>query len=473
MGRVDYKAPMNVHDTLTTTLSRHDLLPVDATLLVGVSGGTDSLALLHLLAQMSERLHVATLDHGLRGAAGAADARFVVETAQAWGVPVTAGSADVRALAEQQRIGIEAAARIARYDFFASVAHEIGAARIAVAHNADDQVETVLMHLLRGSGLSGLAGMGYAAPLPGHPDLTLIRPLLDVPRADLAAYCRENGLQPRHDASNEDTAYRRNRLRRELIPYLRELSPQIERRLRQLAEIAALEDDFADAALHTAIDPHVIREDERIRFPRTAFASLHPALRRRFVLWAARALDAAGDVGYGHVTAAVELALSGQVGARAQLKGGVQLRVDYETLVVEREDTADVDDLPLLSTDAAIPVALPGVTRINEHWSLRVSLTPLGDEALRLAIGEGSTLVLRGRRAGDQFAPLGLGGHTQKLSEWMIDHKVPRQFRARLPLIVSEESVAALWWNGWKVNEAFAETPESGRVIYAALEHNN
>ncbi|MFN8447334.1 MAG: tRNA lysidine(34) synthetase TilS [Anaerolineae bacterium] len=209
---------MNPATSVLHTLREHDLLPADALLIVGVSGGTDSLALLHILRRLGVRLHVATLDHGLRGAAGAADARFVVETAEAWGLPVTAGRADVRVLAKAQRLSIEAAARAARYDFLSSVAHEAGTQRIAVAHNADDQVETVLLHLLRGSGVGGLAGMAYAAPLPGHPDLMLIRPLLDVPRAALDAYCREHGLQPRHDASNADARYRRNRLRLDLDP---------------------------------------------------------------------------------------------------------------------------------------------------------------------------------------------------------------------------------------------------------------
>ncbi|MEO8397393.1 MAG: tRNA lysidine(34) synthetase TilS, partial [Chloroflexota bacterium] len=198
-------------ESVYKTLLRRNFLPASARLIVGVSGGTDSLALLHTLLALRDRLslnlHVATLDHGLRGDAGADDARFVQTTAQSWDLEVTAGYADVGALAQAQQIGIEAAARLARYEFLAGVADAFHATHIAVAHNADDQVETVLFHLLRGSGLTGIGGMAYIAPLPGHPHRTLIRPLLDIPRADLDAYCREQGLQPRHDASNDDTSY--------------------------------------------------------------------------------------------------------------------------------------------------------------------------------------------------------------------------------------------------------------------------
>ncbi|MCC6805409.1 MAG: tRNA lysidine(34) synthetase TilS [Anaerolineae bacterium] len=361
MRGIEYKAGMNLTEQLFAVIRAHNLLPYGAgSIVVGVSGGADSLALLHLLANLrgqpgleDMRLHVATLDHGLRGAAGADDARFVVETARAWGLPVTAGKKDVRALADEHRMSVEAAARAARYDFLASVAQDVGAERIAVAHNADDQVETILLHLLRGASLSGLAGMAYVAPLPEHPDLTLIRPLLGVPRADLDAYCREHGLQPRRDASNDDTRYTRNRLRLDVIPKLRDVSPQVDRRLLQLAEIAALEDDFADRALHEVIDQHVARSEGRIRLPNTVFRGLHPALQRRLIIWAVGQLGGAADVSYVHVVAAVRLANEGNVGGRAQLKGGVQLRVDYDLVVVERDD-APIDD-EFFANDPATP----------------------------------------------------------------------------------------------------------------------
>ncbi|MEP7292252.1 MAG: tRNA lysidine(34) synthetase TilS, partial [Chloroflexota bacterium] len=375
---------MSLRERLFALLQHHQLLLPGTPLVVAVSGGTDSLALMHLFASLRERLgitlYVATLDHGLRGDAGADDVRFVVEMARAWGLEVTAGHLDVNALAQERRLSIEAAARLARYDFLASVARDQRALRVAVAHHAGDQVETILLHLLRGSGLGGLAGMSYSTPLPGHPDLTLIRPLLDVPRAELEAYCREQGLQPREDASNADLKITRNRLRHETLPYLRQFSPQVERHLFHLAETAALESDFADSALHAAIDPHLTLSERRISLPRPIFAGLHPALQRRLVIWAAHSLGASQDLSYFLITAAVELALNGETGARAQLKRGIQLRVDYETILVEHESEAVFHDVPLLPVDAVISVAVPSTVLINEDWALETSLTPLNGE---------------------------------------------------------------------------------------------
>ncbi len=460
---------MNLQDRLLTAVRTHHLIPAGSRIVVGVSGGTDSLALMHLLAALRERLncslHVATLDHGLRGDAGADDVRFVADTAQAWGLEVTAGYVDVRALAHDQRLSTEAAARLARYDFLAAVAQEHGAERVAVAHHADDQVETILLHLLRGSSLSGLSGMSSSAPVPGHPELTLIRPLLGIHHSALSAYCRAHTLLSRHDTTNDDLTMLRNRLRRETIPYLRELSPQVERRLLQLGEIAALESEFADAELHSAIDPHVVHAAGRVSLPRAVFGGLHPALRRRFVLWAVGELGEASDVGFIHVATAVELAVRGQVGARAQLKGGVQLRIGYGVVFIEREDAPLTYDVPLLPLGAMLPVAVPGETPVDAQWTLRASLD-YEPGATQFAIPEGSSIILRGRQEGDRFAPPGLNGSTKKLNDWLIDRKIPRPLRDQLPLLVVDDQLAAVYWNGWFPAYPFAVKPDTHRVVY-------
>ncbi|MEN6478284.1 MAG: tRNA lysidine(34) synthetase TilS, partial [Anaerolineales bacterium] len=199
-------------------------------LVVAVSGGADSLCLLHALhalaPELGYRLQVAHLDHGLRAAA-AEDAAWVAALCARWGLPCTVGQAQVRALAEAEGRSLEEAARLARYRFLARVALRVGARAVAVGHTADDQAETLLLHLVRGAGLTGLVGMAPAAPWPLPEDvasaaLTLLRPLLAVSRQDTVSYCAALGLTPRKDETNADPAYTRNRLRLELLPVLRE-----------------------------------------------------------------------------------------------------------------------------------------------------------------------------------------------------------------------------------------------------------
>ncbi|NDJ61186.1 MAG: tRNA lysidine(34) synthetase TilS, partial [Chloroflexi bacterium] len=425
--------------TFQATVRHRNLIPAGSRVVVGVSGGADSLALLHVLAQLRDQfeceLHVATLDHGLRHAAGAADARFVAAVAAAWGLPCTVKGVRLRTNGER---GIEATARAARYAFFAEVAAAVGADRVAVAHHADDQAETVLMHLLRGAGLNGIAGMAYDAPLPGYPHLRLIRPLLGVTRAQIEAYCRAQGLQPRQDATNNDPTYLRNHLRLTVLPQLRAINPQVDRALTQMAEVAQTERDYLDQALLTTITPHVLREDGRVWLPSRIFRELHPALQRRWVLWAAVQVRGAADaISYRQVVTAVEVALSDRVGGIAELAGGLRLRVDYDAVVIEAADAPnDEADRPLLEPGRIIALHVPGVTQIDSRWQLHATQVAAGspraqadDLQARLVIPAGAAVILRSRRPGDRFAPLGMQGHTQKISDWMIDHKVPQRLR--------------------------------------------
>ncbi len=235
---------MPLLEQVKKTIQRYQMLGSGDAVVVGVSGGPDSLCLLHLLLCLRDEydltLHIAHLNHRLRGTEADSDAAFVGQLAQKWALPATVESRDVAALAEEGRLAIEEAARQARYAFLARTARQVGAQRIAVGHNADDQVETIVMHWLRGAGLAGLRGMQPVSKLEemrlgeekeavGHKtvDLLLIRPLLETPRSAIEAYCAAHELEPRFDRSNLDTTYYRNRLRHELLPFLETFNPRI------------------------------------------------------------------------------------------------------------------------------------------------------------------------------------------------------------------------------------------------------
>ena len=228
------------------SIRKEDLIPSGETILVGVSGGPDSVCLLHILDHLKETLgvslHVVHLNHMLRGAASDADADYVSLLAQSEGLPATVEARDVLAYKREHGLSLEEAARQARYDFFAEVATSLGARRIALGHTADDQMETILMHLVRGSGLAGIRGMQPLTFWRSPASVTclrLVRPLLDVAREETEAYCQAYALEPRSDLSNYSLDYTRNRFRHELVPLLESYNPNVGAALLRTARAAA------------------------------------------------------------------------------------------------------------------------------------------------------------------------------------------------------------------------------------------
>ena len=436
------------------------------------------------------RPHVLHLNHHIRGADAEADAAFVAKTCREWGIPCRIAEADVPALARQNGQTIEDAARQARYRALAEEARRLGARVIAAAHNADDQAETVLMHFLRGSGLAGLRGMRPVTPLgelafldsPG--DMVLLRPLLDIPRAEIDAYCAENHLTPRLDQTNLDTAYTRNRFRREIIPLLETINPAFKATMARTASVIdadaeQLERDLDAAWARVAMIPN----DGRVMIRLAGWRALSRSLQRATIRRAISHLNGGIlDVGYVPVEDALKVALTGTVGAQASLPRGVTLRVGYDELILaDGSSVQPIPAWPLIKPDMDIALAAPGQIELESGW--RLALTPydgprsgpawamlLADPwsaVLRLPEAARCDLRLRPRREGDHFRPQGVGG-TQKVTEFMINAKIPAAWRDRIPLLVAGGEIA--WLCGWRVDERFLVTPETKEAWLARFE---
>lgn len=304
------------------TLRRHRMLSGGETVVVAVSGGPDSMALLHLLLrlrdELSLRLHVVTVDHGIHRASSA-HAAFVLRTARAWGIPASSVRVDARSWARRHRLTLEEAARAVRYGALARVAVRIGASHLALAHTADDQVETVLLWLLRGASADGLAGMPATRQ---HDGLRVIRPLLDLWRHEIVAYLGAEGVPCRTDPTNRLRGPLRNRIRMDLIPHLSGYNPGVKAVLRRLAEQAADDAALMDLLCEEAGSKALRRRAGVIAVDAAQFAALPVALQRRV---AHRALCEAGgkirDVKFVHIERIRAMAESGQSGELADLPG--------------------------------------------------------------------------------------------------------------------------------------------------------
>jgi tRNA(Ile)-lysidine synthase len=453
-------------------------------LVVGVSGGPDSLALLHMLrslrsATASQTIHVAHLDHMLRGRASEEDARFVAELAKEWGLPYTIRRFDVKQYAHKQQLSIEEAARNARYAFLAALAHEQAAA-VAVAHNADDQVETVLMHILRGSGISGLRGMRMlttvlvasldsnlselAHNLPTEP-ITLFRPLLGVWRREIEAYCAHAGLQPRLDITNTDRQYKRNRIRYELIPLLeRDYDPAVKAHLHNLAELAEGEDEIIEALMEQEARRLVYLEAEGIiRFEQSDVADMPEALRLRLIRWAIK--HVAGTLEgftHRHIEEAAGI-VSGEADSprAADLPHGLIVeRLDGWSVIsqrrfVEGPKEQDISKWPIMDRDEELSLVPGDTLQLQTGWKLNSHIVSAeneksapGDLLALFDMDEMETLgplVLRTRRPGDFMKPLGMKG-SKTLQDLFIDAKIPRSIRDRIPLVSCSASGGEVLW---------------------------
>lgn len=490
-------------------IERYRLVAPGATLVVGVSGGPDSLCLLHVLRRLapdfSLELHVAHLNHRMRGQDADVDANFVAKLAADWDLPATIEAMDVPTLARAHKMALEEAARRARYAFLAQVAAQIGAQTIAVAHNADDQAETVLMHFLRGSGLAGLRGMLPAtsmealrleigdwrleagdsaadlqSPASDLRSLTLIRPLLEVPRTDIEGYCEEHNLKPRFDRSNLDTTYFRNRLRHELIPYLETYNVNVREVLRRTARVVAADYELLRRRLDITWDEVVRAEtDQVVVFDLAAWRALPLALKRSTIREAIHRLRRAlRNIDFVHVENAVEILAEGGTGAQATLPQALMLTIGYDTFTVADEDYRDLPDLPLLLGEEAVPLALSGRTQLpGSAWALKAELFPrsaLSGEEVVIASGweayldveiVGASPILRTRRPGDRFCPLGMGGRGKRLNEFMINEKIPAAWRDHIPLLVNAED-EMLWVCGWRPDERARVVESTQQVVW-------
>jgi len=457
-----------VQSRVARFVRRHGILNPGERALLAVSGGQDSSALLLIVSRLATEtgleVAVAHFDHRLRSRGEARDDEQAVRTmAQALGLPFVTGSGDARARAARRHESIEEAARNLRFVFLAREAKRLNAGVVVLGHTRDDRAETVLLHLLRGSGLDGLVGLRPRSSWPFGEGPTLARPLLAVTRAETGRYCREAGLSPREDPTNLLLEATRNRLRHELLPSLRRFNPKLDEALCRLGDAAAAAVAHLDAAAEDAWQALSPAGGRAVAFPREAFEELSPAVRARLLRRSVRHLGGpSADVEAVHVEA-LEAAL-GKRRAAVALPWALTARVGQREVRIsgsEPEVSRGIEETRL---------AVPGRTELA-GWSVVAEIVAPAAaqrrgrsrlEALLDADAAGGPLVVRSRRAGDRMRPLGLGGE-KKLQDVLVDAKVPEEERDGVPLVCASWGIA--WVVGQRLDERAALREGSGGAV--------
>lgn len=464
------KGPQDLESRVCRFIQSHRLVMPGQKLLVAVSGGPDSVCLLHVLSHLREglgiTLHIAHLNHRLRGADSEADAEYVAALAQRLGIPATLEERDVLDYQSEKRLSLEEAARDVRYNFLSRVAEDVGAASVAIGHTRDDHIETVLMHLLRGTGTRGLRGLQAVGQFVlGGQRLTVVRPLLETSRAETVDYCNEHGLSPRLDITNLALGPFRNRIRLKLLPLLHSYNPRITDALLRSARIAA--DDLAllDSEVAKVWDSVVQKKGGSVIISKAEFLALAPAVKRELLRKALeRLVGNLKDIEARHIEAMLA-ALNRPAGRRIILPGGLTFAINYDRYLLGF-DLAALAPLPLL--DKEYPLDVPGVTDLP-GWRVDASvITPEEpqQEDPFLAYFDfdktGDQLVFRSHHPGDRFQPLGMA-QPKKLNRFMIDSKIPVAWRGRVPIVCSPQQI--IWVAGWRIDERTKITAKTSRIL--------
>ena len=437
--------------------------------LAGISGGIDSVVLLTLLHMNGQPVTAAVFDHGLRPEA-AAECDFVENFCTERGILCIRGKGDSAAFARENALGIEEAARILRYRFLMDAAASIGASAAATAHHANDQAETVLMHILRGSSINGLRGIRpFSLPNEFSDTIPLIRPLLSITRKEIETFAAKEGLQWKEDRSNADDAYTRNRIRLDLIPKLeQDYNPGIVSALCRLAETAAADSKVLDELCSETLEKLSARFDENsAEWDRLGYTALAPGLRLRMLRELLAKLRADEiEPGFQNLKEADYFFMHARQNQYRPFSGGFWLKCEGDKAAILKYFNINESGFPqygsrlsLIREDRTVMAdEIPELTEFaRNHPEMAVLDTS------RLA----SDPVLRTIRKGERFDPCGLHGRTQKCSDLLINCKVPREYRAGLA--VAADDLGILWIPGLRVCSRCAVRAETRQVTILKL----
>ncbi|KAE9636211.1 tRNA lysidine(34) synthetase TilS [Defluviitalea raffinosedens] len=442
-------------------IKEYNMIQKDNNIIVGVSGGADSMCLLHLLKQVSRivpfKITAVHINHGIRGKEAEEDAAYVRDICKAWDIPCFIYNIDVKKEALKRKCSEEEAGRAVRYEIFEKVREETHGDKIAVAHNMNDQAETVLMQLFRGSGMKGLGGI---TPVRDH----IIRPLLEFTRDEIEQYCLENHIHYRQDYTNALNIYTRNKIRNELIPFIKKnFNPNIVKTLYNMSTLLREEESF----LNDEANKHLklcIKEEKAhlVILDNPLFCSYHPVLQKRIIrIVLERLRGQLKNIDLNHVLDVIELSRKG-TGKKLCLPNDIIVKRQYEDLIFQAGEE--------LFEGFCYDVSVPSTIFVKE-LNAKVEVIVLDKENFNLSHQNTCTksfdydkietgLHIRTKQPGDRIL---LKNGTKKLKDFFIDEKIPRDERDRIPLLADGNKI--LWVIGYRYSDAYKITSSTEKVL--------
>ena len=454
---------MRADSIVLQTIEEHHLIKPGDRLILGLSGGPDSLCLLDILARLQVKLnfklYALHVNHQIRGEEANEDMRAAIAMCKDLMVPITVKVADIPSIAKEQGIGEEEAGRKVRYQALRVKARRIKEenpgchVKLVLAHNKDDQAETVLMRILRGTGVHGLAAMEYERA-DG-----LIRPLLDVPRVDIEDYCFHHNLKPRLDSSNQNLEYMRNRLRLRLIPVLeREFNPNLKDSLVRLADMAREDDNYINSVAKKFL-PRLDMDNDWDCMPRSQLAKMDPSVAKRVIKLMFDRIGMKQDFTALHMNRLLE-AINSDGPATIEFSGKYKAVLEYDKVYFRGPNGKPIEARkPVTIYCKVIPIEnLPPLSKLGKNTCALDALKVLAQEC---------DVVFRTRRAGDKIKPLGLDG-TKKLSDYMSDKKIPQAERDKTRLLCCRHQI--LWVEGYTVSDLCKVDEDTDFVLVTRIQ---
>jgi tRNA(Ile)-lysidine synthase len=450
------------------TIEKHLMLSGQEKVLIALSGGPDSVCLLHVLKSLQEEfrldLSVLHVDHGLRPGEAVQEIEFCTKLCAMLDRPFVVKSIDVKSYAKENKLSRQEAARDLRYRIFEETAHELSAHKIALGHTADDQAETIIMRLLRGTGPAGLSGIPQVRG-------KFIRPLIEVQRKEIEQYLAEEKIDFVIDSSNLKRDYLRNEIRLSLMPRIRDINPNIADTLSRTASIFREEERYFEILVAKTLMKLMSRKtNSRIELFLSPLAAMEKIILRRTLRRAIDDTKGLRGISFVHIEDIIELIKKGKAGDRLYLPHGIRAIKAYSTLILTSDPPASLG-IYTLNVPGEMVLKETGVLiRASFHESQELEekgLIPALESGLSTsAVFDADILILplavRPRKGGDFFYPLGFG-KKKKLQDFFVDEKVPRDERAAIPLIVSGDDI--IWVAGYRGDDRFKVTDETKRVL--------